>query len=375
MSKQIWVAIIAIIIILGGVWYYQNSAPDQPGEVKVGVILPLTGTSADNGENMRRGLELAVEEINSNTKTNHPITLIYENSEYKSDKSVAAINKLISLDKTKFIIGEYGSSQTLSITPIAEQNKVILITPASQADKISQAGDYIFRTQISADQEAKIFSEYLYKKIGQEKIGILALNSDYGISYIDDFSKHFADLGGSVGLVQKYEAQDINFRTLLLKTKEAGDKNLLLIANRKTAGIILKTAKELNLPLIFFATSVVEGDELIKIAGPAAEGLIYPYPFDADFDSKSVSDYQEKYKSKFSSGSEMISANSYDTLKILSWCLEKVGAEVEAVKQCLYNTQNYGGASGTISFDKNGDVTKNLFIKTVKNGQFVKLEE
>jgi len=374
-KKIIWTVIILVVIGILIVAGRQFSSPVNTGQIKVGVLLPLTGTSADNGENMKRGLDIAAKEINDDPNTKYPIQLIYEDSQYKSDVAVSAATKLISLDKVKFIVGDYGSSQTIAVAPIAEKNKVILISPTSQTDKITTVGDYIFRTQISAKQEAEFFSKYLFNKIGNGKIDILAMNVDYGVSYIDAYVTFMKGLGGNTGLSQKYEANESDFRQVLLKIKDDGAKYVILVGTRKSNGLILKTAQELNISLTFFATSPTEGEELLTVAGSSAEGLIYPYPFDETSTSTSQLAYQEKYQVLYGTKSEMVSANSYDALKVLSRCFEIVGIDNEKVKNCLYDTKDYHGASGTLTFDQNGDVSKPFIIKTVKDGKFVVLEQ
>ena len=111
------------------------------------------------------------------------------------------------------------------------------------------------------------------------------------------------------------------------------------------------------------------------MAGPLADGLLYPYPFDDESDISSQKSFQDKYIEEYGEKSEMLSANGFDSLMLLSSCFEKVGNNVEKVKSCLYSIKNYQGASGVLSFDENGDVSKPFILKTVKNGQFVKYEE
>lgn len=375
-NKIVWI-IIAIIVLGGIAWWGQskNKAPVTREPIKIGIIMPFTGNSAESGENARRGLLIAKDDINNSTATKYKIDLIFEDSQYKSDISVAAAQKLITVDGVKYIIGDHGSSQTLALAPIVEQNKVVLISPSSQADNITNAGDYVFRTQINTKQESKYFADYLINKIGKEKIDILTLNTDYGISYIDDFSKDIKELGGSVGLVQKYDSDESDFKTYLLKIKNGKSGYVLLIGTRKSNGLILNQAGEIKLNTKFFASSATEDRVLIQTAGVKAEGLIYPYPFDNNSTSTKQVSYQDKYYNQYKEKSEMISANSYDALRILSDCFEKVGIDVEKVKNCLYDIKNYSGASGILTFDKNGDVSKPFIIKTVKNSQFVKLEQ
>ena len=337
--------------------------------VKIGVILPLTGTSADAGNYVKEGLLLAQEEINF--KSNKKIQLIFEDSSYQSEKSVSAINKLIFSDGVKYIIGEYGSSQTLAIAPIAEANKVILISPGSQADKISASGDYIFRTQVTTAQEAHYLAEFIASEARGGKIGILALNTDYGTSLISDMTKDLNQLGEKVSWTELYAGTETDFRTHLLKANSEGVKYLLLGANRKFGGLIVKQAKELGYDFKFYGTSVIEGQEFLDTAGSAADGLIFSSPFNPDSTEPNMQLFQKKFFSKYGVKSEMLSANGYDALTILYHCITTSVDSSNNVKTCLYSTKNWQGASGTITFDANGDVEKQFNMKTVKDGKFI----
>jgi branched-chain amino acid transport system substrate-binding protein len=385
-SKALMLAVLAIIVIVGFGYYALTGFSVMPAaktplpsverqEVKIGVIMPFTGPSSDAAEYVRKGLEIAEKEINSNAELRYKVKLIFEDSQYKPELAVTGIQKLINFDNAKFVIGAYGSSETVAIAPITEKSKVILMVPGSQATSITTIGDFVFRVQVNTRQEAEFFSKFLYGKIGKKRLSIIALNNEYRASVIEDYSNYFGSLGGNLGLVQKYEATTTSdYRTFLLKIKEDNAQALLVVANRKTGGLIMKQAGELGLGLEFFAPSVIEGQELLDTAGSAVEGLIYPYPFDDSSSNPAQKAFQEKFVAAFGVKSEMLSANSFDALTLLSSCFEKVGVETTAIRDCLYATQNYQGASGILSFDKFGDVKKPFILKTVKDGEFVKLE-
>jgi len=127
----------------------------------------------------------------------------------------------------------------------------------------------------------------------------------------------------------------------------------------------------LALKATFFGSSPVEGEDLLKIGGEATEDFFYVYPYNDASDTTSMKTYREKYIAKYNETPEMLSANIYDTLHILSICFEQVGDDIDQVKSCLYGIKDYQGASGILSFDENGDVIKPFLIKTIKNGQFV----
>lgn len=377
-TNKIIIGIVVILIAVWGIWYGVSKKPAPVAEkeiIKVGAILPLTGQRAEGGRYDKNGLEMALEEINQNPQKNIQIKLIYEDSQYEPQLAVTAFNKLRDFDQVKYIIGPHGSSEVLAIAPIAEKNKIIVITPIAQSADITKAGDYIFRSQINVTLEAPILADFIYKKAQDKTVHIMLLNTDYGSSFLANFQPYYENLGGKIGLIEKYELKDADFRTQLTKIKSQNPEYIVLAAVPKSAAMIIKQAREMKITAQFFGTAPVEGKELLDIGSGAVEGFIYSYPYDESSPNLIMKDYREKYYSKYNERNEMYSASCYDTLNILSNCFEKVGPEVERVKKCIYDTQNYQGASGVLSFDQNGDITKPFIFKTIKNGQFVPYAE
>ena len=372
------ILVLFVLVLLTGcsIQTRDTTAPANAKEtIKIGVVLPLTGPSSDGGNYVKNGLLLAQDELNKDQDLAYRYELLFQDSMYDPKTAVSAFRKLVDIDKVKYAIGAQGSSETLAITPIAEENKVILITPGSQSDKISQAGDYIFRTQVNTAQESPFLAEHIFKALGNEPLGLLLLNTDYGESMIQNFNPKFESLGGKIANagVERFEPKDIDYRTQLTKLKGKGVKHILIGGTRQNGGHIIKQAKELGMDVRFFATSPIEGKELLEIAQEAAEGLEYAYPYDPEGSRKEEKEFREKYQATYGSENEMLSANGYDTLKILSRCIEQEKHDVEKVKTCLYNTKDYAGASGVFSLDQNGDAVKHLIIKTVKDRTFIKL--
>ena len=368
-KKWLWgIVIIVAILILGLGYWSQNSTPTEV--VKVGVIAPLSGPQAEVGTYIKNGLQLAEEEINN--KSQLKVSLIFEDSQYKPDLAVAAAKKLIDIDKVKYIIIGDGSSQALAVAPLAEQNKVVYIAALSQASQLTQAGDYIFRSQVNVTQEVSFYAPIIYKIVGNKKIDILGVNNDYGIDYATKFSSFYSDLGGKVGVTEKYNPNDKDSRTQILKVKADKPDAVLIVGVRNQTGSIIRQASDIGLNVKFFGTSPVEGKSFLEVAGSAGEGLLYPYPFDENSQFPVQKKYQEKYLAKFGLKSEQNAANSYDALELISHCLNRVGNNNEKVKDCMYTIKNFPGATGSLTFDQNGDVSKPFILKTVKNGQFIK---
>jgi branched-chain amino acid transport system substrate-binding protein len=123
------------------------SKKSEPNEIKIGAILPLTGTSAQYGKWIQEALELGKEEINSKGGINgKSLVIVYEDDQADPKIAANAMQKLITLDKVPLVYGSWASSCVLAQAPIAESTKIVLIGEAI-SPKIRDAGDYTFRMQ------------------------------------------------------------------------------------------------------------------------------------------------------------------------------------------------------------------------------------
>jgi len=145
--KTITVTVAALIVlVLGGVLVWRSMAPRAPKEFKIGVLTPLTGGEANYGRSTKRGIDLAIDEINARQGAGRiQFRAIYEDDQMNPTVATSAIQKLISADKVPVILGPFGSTVVLAVAPIAERYKTVLISASATADAIADAGDYIFR--------------------------------------------------------------------------------------------------------------------------------------------------------------------------------------------------------------------------------------
>jgi branched-chain amino acid transport system substrate-binding protein len=373
--KKFWVWIgIAVVVILAVVLIVTQIRKGEK-EIKIGVIIPLTGGSAKYGEDIKRGYDLAVEEINNKGGIKgRKIRLIYEDDEGKPEKAVAAAQKLIQRDKVIAILGPLWSSPTLAVAPIAEKNKVILLTSGASSPKITYAGDYIFRNEIS-DAYGAVKSAELFYNAGFKKIAILYINNDFGIGFRDAVQQIYKKLGGLVTVAETFEQDEKDFRTQLLKIEKTNPEAILIVSY-KEAILILKQMKELGIRKQVLGTALFEDPEIIEKAGDMAEGVLYTYygTFDPKSEDVRVREFIQKFKERYGVDPEYYAPIGYDAVKILALAIEKGGFKPEQIKDALYQIKDFPGLSGTTSFDRNGDVIKPVILKTVKNRRFIRYE-
>lgn len=347
---------------------------DQASSLKIGVLFPLTGDAASYGEKGKRAIDMAVASINAEGGVNgRTVEVIYEDSRAEPKTGVSAMKKLVEIDKVPAVVGDIVSSVTLPVAPIAEKSRVVLMSPTSSAPAITDAGEYIYRIWPSDLAEGSALAEFAVTR-GLKTVAIFHLNNDYGLSIASIFSKTFEEKGGRVLLKEGYLAEATDFRAALTKIKRASPDAVYIAGYYADTSVIVKQARELGLEVQFLGTTAIEDEKFLELAGAAAEGMIYPLAtgFDPASDSTMVRNFIVSFKKDYGYEPGWVEAQCYDAFKLLCWAAAEVNGPVTgtAIKQSIDRMSEYEGVTGTIKFDKNGDVSKSVTFKTVRGGRF-----
>jgi branched-chain amino acid transport system substrate-binding protein len=360
-----------LTLLLLGASMLPRAAADT---VKVGVLTTLTGIRAEAGVYTRNAVALAETEIRSDPQRRYQLEFLFEDTQYNPRDAVSGFHKLRTAEGIKFVIGAVNSSEVLAVAPLAERSKTLLIVTGAQSDEISKAGDYVFRLIHNSAQEAPFFARFVQTKLSTGKMDFLMIETAATVSYLNNFLPELQRLGKQKGVVEQFEAQAVDFRPQLLKLKAAHAADIFLLATPKQAGLILKQSAELGLKAKFYSIGA-EGPDIVSTAGALAEGLLYAYSYDPQDKDSAVRKFYRNYLAAYGSEPDAIAANGYDAALLISGCFEEVGIDSQRVKDCLYRVRNYHGASGVFYIDQNGDAIKELMIKTIHNGRFVRYRD
>ena len=371
MSKKFLSLIIAVSLILViGLSVPFFGLAESEDTIKIGVIIPLTGKISDIGEAEKNGIELAVNRINLNRGINNKkIELIYEDSQGKPDVAVAAYQKLKTIDNIKYIVAAQ-SSVILSIGPLAEQDKIVLLTISSLSPKVSELGDYIFRHNLYPKDDAEFLAETICK-LGYKEIGYLMENTESAKTYFPVFDTKFKSLGCEIEIKEVYNTETLDFKTHLLKIKESEVEVIFTYSHAIETANMMKQAEELDLKLQWVSMFNLENKIVIETAGRLADGALFSSMYNVDGKSLKTRDFRDSFVLKYEEKPETFAALAYDDIFILADAMSRCNKLTSTcVKDEMYNV-NIEGVTGKIWFDEKGDSHKELFLKTVKNGQFV----
>jgi branched-chain amino acid transport system substrate-binding protein len=348
----------------------QNKVSDKQ-IVKIGVIQSLTGEGKDWGKNGQDAIQLAFDQISAKN-TKYKYELVWEDSQTDAAKAVTAFNKLVSVDKVKYCIVDVISSDVLAIAPLANQNKVIIISPGASNPKITEAGDYVFRNWASDALQGKEQAKATQDTLKWKNVAILKINNEYGVGLGTVYQQNLSDT--KIVANESYEKGATDFRTQLQKIKEANPDGIYLAAYPEELPTILQQAKELGINKPFLGTETFESQDLINKVGNLANGLIYTFPKSPDETQEVVKNFRAEFIKKYGKPHGTPGDFAYDALYLFVNAIEANGDEVEKVKNALYQIKDYHGASGILIIDQNGDAIKPFELKTIKNSKFVKYE-
>ena len=349
-----------------------TSGCNQKKEIKIGVILSLTGKVTKYGEDSKRGMDIAVEEINAGKKYPFSLKLLYEDDKAEATTAVSALRKLIEVDRVPIIVGFILSNNALACAPIAESKKVNILITCASAEKIKDAGDYIFRIRESAAIHGREMANYARNTLTINEVAILYANAENGYSYSRAFQEEFLKLGGTIVFTESFEEGEKDFRSLITKAKAKNPEGVYLAGLPIELGLILQQSKELKFePKNWIASSGAEDPKLIEIAKGAADGLIISSPpFDPSSSNEKVKDFVKSYQKQYNSEPAVLAANGYDAVYIIADVIRQYGSSSEEIKTGLYHIKDFEGVGGRISLDEFGEAQRPVLFKKVINEKF-----
>jgi len=352
-----------------------EAAAPKPQAYKVGFVNHLTGDAAVYGQSMKMGTELAVDVINAAGGIGGvPVEVVYEDDRLSAADAQTAFLKLVETDKVPVILGSSSSSITLSICPKAQEKKVVEVSQVSTAPSLKDCGKYFFSVMASdTDQEPEWVkvAEYL----GVKEAAVMYINNDYGIGVKDTFVQAFEASGGKLLIVQPFELGGKDFRTEVLKVKEANPKVTFIVDHVAEASIVFKQARELGLETQWVTDVSIVSAEVPQLAGKeAVEGVIGLRAGSSQ--TPEYKAFQDAFTKKFGKEPTIWADFAYDAMMIVGKAIEKGGYTSDGIQQAMFQVADtYVGPSGAKKFDQYGISQGSYEWVVVKDGEWVLYEK
>src|ERR1051326_5773414 len=347
--------IVAVALIAAGAWLVvrygsggSGSGP-QSGDLQIGVVLPLTGNYAEYGQNALPALHLAADDLNKAGGAN--VVLLVQDDQAQPKQAVSSLQKLIHVDGVRFVIGGFTSASSIAMYPIAQDAGVLMFSYSTSTPSLTKNTPLFFRNWPADTAQAQVFAEQTLKRFKKPTCNVLYSNSEYGVNAHTLFAAAYGALGGKIPVQESYEPNATDYHAQINQFLAHPADCLWLFGYYSEMGQFLRQARELGLRPQFFGQEGIEGQQLLDIAGDAANGLIYFVPaFDPN--SPAAAQFVTAYKAKTGHQPEIFAAHAYDALHILVDAIRKAGPDPQKVAAQLVTVKGYPGVAGITSLDR-----------------------
>ncbi len=349
-----------------------GTAVHAQDEIKVGVYASLTGGQASFGISQGNAIQLGAEEINAaGGVLGKKLKLVVDDDRSMPGESATIVRKQIASDKVCAILGEFASSRSLEGGPICQESKIPMISPGSTNPKVTEIGDYIFRTCFLDSFQGEVMARFAISK-GYKKAAILTdEKQDYSKGLAQYFKENFVKAGGEIVKEQSYSSGDKDFRAQLTSIKSTKPDVIFLPGYYNEVALIGKQARQFGIKVPMMGGDGWEGDSLLKIAGNSLDGCFFSTHFSADNQDPAVQAFIAHYKAKYGSVPDCQAALGYDTVKLLAQAITKAGStDPKAIRDAVAAIKDFNGVTGKISLDANRNASKPAVIQTIGEGKF-----
>jgi len=363
MLKKILLFLV-LIIFLSGVTIGCNKQfleDSNLHEIKIGVILPLSGANASLGEGVRNAAEMALDEIKQTQKLENDYNLVFEDDQTNTTKTITALNQLFSVNNVKAVVS-FASNPGNTVNPYVEKNKIIHFGVASDSNVANGYYNFIHWTQ--PKQEA----ERLLEKLKEENLTSMAMvyQSDAGEVAIAKELEKLARANNITLYQEMTNVKETNFQTILTKLQQKNPDIFYTLFYSPQLEIFGKQFRELGIdkPL-----TTIEAFEF-STQPELFNGYWYVSA------AESTDEFRNNYQAKFGKAPSIGAANAYDIIKILVWAYENVDDlnNNELVAQKIKTFKDWPGALGSLNITEEGIIASQAALKKVVDGEFVVIE-
>jgi branched-chain amino acid transport system substrate-binding protein len=349
------------------------AAPAAAGlEVKIGHVGPLTGGIAHLGKDNENGARLAVDEANAaGIKIDGKavkFTFVAEDDQADPKVGTTVAQKLVDA-KVAGVVGHLNSGTSIPASPIYNQAGIPVISGSATNPKLTEQG---FKTQFRVvgrdDQQGPAIASYLAANNKPKLVAIIDDATAYGEGIANEVEKTLKAAGIKTLPREKGTDKTTDWKAILTKLRGRNPDAVFYGGMDATGGPLMKQGRELGIKAVFSFGDGACTEEMAKLAGQSAEGLLCSQagiPV-AAADKK----FLEAYKKKFNADPILYAPFTYDAANILIAAMQKANSADPAKYLPELQKISFTGATGPISFDAKGDrKDAEMTIFTMKNGK------
>src|SRR5271155_2836660 len=336
--------------------------------IKIGIVMPMTGTSAAVGREISDATKLYVAQ-HGDTVAGKKIELIVRDDQSVPDNAKRLAQEMIVNDKVNFL-GACLTPSAMSMAPIATEGKVVTVVMVSGTSIVTEKSPYYVRTSFTLGQQSAIIADWAIKSGSKKAVAIL---SDWapGAEAGKVFEQRFTKGGGQLLETLKVPLANPDFAPFLQRARDLAPDPLFVFVPAGQAGTFARQFSERGLDKsgikLIGPGDIVDDDDLPS-TGDALLGVVTAGMYSAAHPSQMNKDYVAAYKKASGHRANFISVGGYDGMNLIYLALQKTGGNTDPdTLLAAMKGMSWESPRGPISIDPDTrDIIQNVYIRKVE---------
>lgn len=341
------------------------------GAVKIGVLLPLSGSLATLARDTKDGIELAAAEANAAGATGPRITMVYRDSASEPNGAATAAGRLVDEDHVSIMIGDIASSLTTSAAGVAQDRATVLLTPGSTAPGVTAIGPFIFGVPVADDDQAKAIATYMTRDRKLVKVGVLYDPSAPDSALLATaFRDEVGRRGAQLVLDVTVDTRSKDFGTVLSRVRDSGAESVFVPLYFNSVVEMASQAKAAGMSGSTFMGSDGWADPSLPAkAGDALEGAVYLDHWAVDVPTAESQSFVEAYRRQTGREPLALSAVGFEAARLAISVVRRSSGGGESIRQAMLGTTDFVSLVGPARFDDRRRLTKRMVALSIRNGR------
>ncbi|MEJ2747506.1 MAG: ABC transporter substrate-binding protein [Anaerolineae bacterium] len=346
---------------------------EMAGELRIGVIAPVTGNVSGVGDSTVKAAELAVMEVNEAggldvAGQKYQLVLFVEDSANVPDTAVAAARKLINQDQVAVIIGPQISRNAIPVAAIAENSQIPLISPSSTNPATTAGKNFVFRVAYIDSFQGEAMARFALDELNAQRAAVLFdVANDYNRDLAEFFSQAFNAGGGQIVAYEPYTTGETDFSQQMASIL-AGKPQVLYLPNYvNEVALQAQQARAAGIEAVLLGSDSWELKQLIDL--PELDGAFVTTHYAADAADPAVQEFVDAFVQQYNHLPNNAAALTYDAFQLLFQVVQNQGqVDPESIQTGLSEIQEFRGVTGLMLYRGTGDPEKSAVILQIKDG-------
>jgi branched-chain amino acid transport system substrate-binding protein len=364
-GMRIALVAVSVLFLSGQAW-----AADT---VKIGVMVPLTGPAAADGQSAQHSVEMAVEKVNGAGGINgKKVEALFYDDQFDPKQAVTVARRMIEADKVVAGVSGSYSGPTRAAAQVFEENKIPFSVGYALHPDVTKDKKYVFRLTVLGPVQGRAAGFTAGKLMNVKTVSMLVMDNDFGVSLAQGFKEYADKLGVKIVSEDKFKMGEKEYSPVLTKIKGLNPDAVFTTAYPLDGALMIKQAGDLGLHIKMIGTEGLDSTKgFLDVAGKQAEGLVITTNLDRDSKVPEVQEYLKGYEKKYGFAPDMTGASTYDAFMAVVDAIKKGGDKPDKIVEAFRTLRGWQGVTGKIEeFTAGGEVIKDVVLQVVKDGKF-----